>query len=223
MKLSFFKVGKKHRSSLLGTLAVFGLTTFVFFSAYLNLNNQASIPAASRQPISHGVAGHNAISLIIPVQRQGESALAEYNQKLDILKQRGYHANFFINGFFASTNNPLLLRMRDEGHELGNMGFFHRDHRKLDERENRQEIGITHKLIETITGVNMNLFLPPNNHYNTKTIEIAEELGYKTIIANNRKQAGGFIKISNITELNSALDSSFSILTITQNSAILNA
>ena len=101
---------------------------------------------------------------------------------LEVLDKENVKATFFVGGCFAAANNDCIIKIRDGGHELGNHGYYHKDHKVISETRNREEIFITHKLIESITGVSMNLFAPPSGSFNKTTVTVAANLGYKTIM-----------------------------------------
>lgn len=89
---------------------------------------------------------------------------------------------FFIGGYWAGKNNEMLKKIADKGHEIANHGYFHKDHKKLNEEQNRNEIVMTQKLIEGIIGKRTNLFAPPSGSFNDRTLKVADSLGYKTIM-----------------------------------------
>jgi len=101
---------------------------------------------------------------------------------LDIFKQHGIKITFFIGGQWAEQNPELLKRMVQEGHELGNHGYSHKYHSKLNLEQNREEIMKAEKAIERITGVKTRLFAPPYGDFNKTTLQAAQSLGYKTIM-----------------------------------------
>ncbi len=70
----------------------------------------------------------------------------------------------------------------EEGHEIGSHGYFHKDHSKLDEAGNREEMVATHSLIKRLTGYDVTLFAPPSGAYSVTTLKVAESLSYKTIM-----------------------------------------
>lgn len=41
---------------------------------------------------------------------------------------------------------------------------------------------VTHKLIKSITGVDIKLFAPPSGAYSSVTLDASEDMGYKTIM-----------------------------------------
>lgn len=101
---------------------------------------------------------------------------------LDIFDQTNTKVTFFVGGLWVSKNNELLLEMVQRGHEIGNHGFYHKDHKKLSLEQNQEEIFTNHQLVETITGIKMNLFAPPSGAFSSTTVQVAHDLGYKTIM-----------------------------------------
>lgn len=107
----------------------------------------------------------------------------EYVPKmLDILDERDIKITFFIGGEWADDNPELLKRMVREGHEIGNHGYSHKHHSKLNLDENCREITVTEEKIKEITGVKTSLFAPPYGEFNEVTVKAADSLGYKTIM-----------------------------------------
>ena len=101
---------------------------------------------------------------------------------LDILSQHQVKTTFFVGGIWANQNVELLRRIVDDGHELGNHGYYHKDHKNIDYDRNVQEIDITHKLVKELVGYEMTMFMPPSGSYGSQTLEAAENLGYTTIM-----------------------------------------
>ena len=101
---------------------------------------------------------------------------------LDILKRKGVKTTFFVGGMWVAENDALLKKIYDEGHEIGNHGYYHKDSKKLSDERCAQEISLTHKLVSEIVGVEMDLFAPPSGSYGSSTVNVAEKLGYRTIL-----------------------------------------
>ncbi len=120
----------------------------------------------------------NKISLMINVYWGTEYL----DEMLQILSDNGVKTTFFVGGTWAVKESDMLQKIYAEGHEIGNHGYYHKDQGKLSAEKNYEEIVNTHKLVKTLIGVDMNLFTPPSGSYNKKTVEIATELGYKTIM-----------------------------------------
>ena len=83
-------------------------------------------------------------------------------EMLSVLKEKGAKATFFVGGCWADDNGELLLKILEDGHELGSHGYFHRDHAKLNESQNREEMTATDNLIRRLTGYDVKLFAPPD-------------------------------------------------------------
>ena len=107
----------------------------------------------------------------------------EYIDKmLEIFKQENVYTTFFVGGTWVAKNNEKLIKIASYGHEIGNHGYYHKDHSKLNYNQNQDEIYITHELVKNVINKEMKLFAPPSGSYNKTTLEIAEKLGYKTIM-----------------------------------------
>lgn len=98
------------------------------------------------------------------------------------LSEGGAKATFFVGGSWASRNPELVKKIVDNGFEIGNHGYLHKDHDKISVERQRQEITTCHDLIKQITGVEMTLFAPPSGAYNRATVKICNTLNYKTIM-----------------------------------------
>ncbi|GHV00932.1 hypothetical protein FACS1894211_09580 [Clostridia bacterium] len=101
---------------------------------------------------------------------------------LQVLADENVKSTFFVGGSWAASNSEILEKIHKAGHEIGNHGYYHKDHKLLSEARNHEEINITHKLVESLIGVKMNLFAPPSGSFSNATIKVANDLGYKTIM-----------------------------------------
>ena len=104
------------------------------------------------------------------------------DEMLQILEDNDVKTTFFVGGTWAVKESEMLQKIYDSGHEIGNHGYYHKDQGKLSAEKNMEEIVGTHKLVKELIGVDMNLFAPPSGSYNKKTVEMANQLGYKTIM-----------------------------------------
>lgn len=101
---------------------------------------------------------------------------------LDIFEKYNIKTTFFVGGMWAEDNPDVLKKIFSCGHEIANHGFHHKDHDKLSYQKNCDEILGCHNIVKNILGIDMNLFAPPSGAYNKATVEIAKQLGYKTIM-----------------------------------------
>ncbi|MEO6962985.1 MAG: polysaccharide deacetylase family protein [Puia sp.] len=84
-------------------------------------------------------------------------------QILDILSREKVPAAFFLVGINAENNIPLVKRIYNEGHEIGNHTFTHPNIAKVSRKRAVIEMDATRLLIECITGHSTILFRAPYN------------------------------------------------------------
>lgn len=80
---------------------------------------------------------------------------------LDILREHGVQATFFLVGSRIESAPELVRRMRDEGHEIGNHSLTHPQFERLAVSQARQEIERTNRIIQENSGQICRLFRPP--------------------------------------------------------------
>lgn len=103
-------------------------------------------------------------------------------QILDVLKENDVKATFFVTGHYLNTQPELVKRMAEEGHIVGNHSFNHLDHTTVTDEEMVEDIESCQRLITETIGYEMpKFFRPPAGVYSIRTLEKAQELGYKTI------------------------------------------
>jgi len=107
---------------------------------------------------------------------------AEYTEQLlATLRKYNIKTTFFLCGFWVEKYPDMAKRIAAEGHELANHTATHPHLNGLSREEIREELFKVHQQIKDLTGQNAFLFRPPFGEYSNKVIEVAEELGYKTI------------------------------------------
>jgi poly-beta-1,6 N-acetyl-D-glucosamine synthase len=109
-------------------------------------------------------------------------------QILDILKQKGVHASFFIIGQNAAAYPGLVQRLLAEGHDVGNHTFTHPNLGELPDALVTLEINATERLFEALTGRSMRLFrapylgdAEPTTADEIVPVEIAQGMGYLSV------------------------------------------
>ncbi|HZK94626.1 MAG TPA: glycosyltransferase [Prolixibacteraceae bacterium] len=107
---------------------------------------------------------------------------------LDILGKYKVPAVFFITGINAEQNLPLVKRIYNEGHEIGNHTFLHPNLELVSDDRLKLELRSTGYIIESITGHATILFRPPYNTDSEPTVAsqiqpiyTAKNEGYLTI------------------------------------------
>ncbi len=98
---------------------------------------------------------------------------AEYTPEiLDILRKEKVPAVFFVVGLQAEKNLPLLKRIYQEGHEIGNHTFTHPNIAAIGTERAINEMETTRLLIEAVTGHSTVLFRAPYNADSEPTSEV---------------------------------------------------
>lgn len=125
-----------------------------------------------------GNANSGGVSLMFNVYWGTE----EVYQILDVLKTHEAKATFFIGGSWADDNVQCLRDIANNGHEIGNHGYFHKDQDKLSLSDNKSEIERCNRFISLAIGIQPTLFAPPSGAYNSATLSACQSLGMKTIL-----------------------------------------
>ncbi len=139
---------------------------------------QSSFPVAtSKTPIYKG-SSNDKVSLMVNVYWGTEYVVP----MLDVFESYEIKTTFFLGGSWVEKNHEVAREIVAHGHEIGNHGYFHKDHKKIGRSGNRSEIENCHKIVKAILGVDMDLFAPPSGSFSVDTLDIAEEIGYNTIM-----------------------------------------
>ena len=102
---------------------------------------------------------------------------------LDLLKERGIKATFFVIGKCVAENPDIAKRIVDEGHEIANHSWSHPQLTKLSPPAFAAEIAQTNDAIEKATGIRPVVMRPPYGAINpTLTKRLNEEYGLSVII-----------------------------------------
>ncbi|MBO5851127.1 MAG: polysaccharide deacetylase family protein [Clostridia bacterium] len=168
----------KKRTFIISNMLLFIIVLGVLSVAFLPKKVQSINGGHSIGAIYNGNKMKANVSLMINVYENGEIV----NEMLSILNQNGVTATFFVGGCWADDNVETLKKIINSGHELGNHGYFHKDHKNLNESENRREILDNNNIIFALTGYKMTLFAPPSGSFSKNTLKVAYNLGYKTIM-----------------------------------------
>lgn len=102
---------------------------------------------------------------------------------LDALKKHNVKATFFVVGTLIKSNPELIKQIVSDGHIVGNHTMTHPNMSKMETMDDfKKEIEPVENLYKKVTGKNMPKFYrPPQGIYNQKNLQMANELGYKTI------------------------------------------
>jgi len=151
-------------------LIVFALSFFAPISVDVVSNNNGAIYCGDKNK--------NNISLMINVYWGTEYL----DDMLKVLKNNEVKTTFFVGGCWVAKNNEKLLKIVEDGHEIGNHGYNHKDHDKISSVLSCDEIEKTSDLVRSLTGKKTNLFAPPSGSINSRVVNDASSLDHKTIM-----------------------------------------
>lgn len=173
MKKISYNFFRKYIANIIIVLAIFcvGLLTYQggVIGAFSSNNSQI---------IYAGKPKNNTISIMINVYMGNEYV----EQILDIINNNNTKATFFVGGIWIEKNRDCFMKIYNSGNEIASHGYWHKDHSKLTDEAQINEIQLTDELVTNLTGIKMSLFAPPSGSFNKHTAYIAENLGYKTIM-----------------------------------------
>lgn len=102
---------------------------------------------------------------------------------LEALKKHNVKATFFVVGSLIKSNPELIKQIAADGHIIGNHTMTHPNMSKMQTMDDfKKEIETVEALYKEVTGEDMpKYYRPPQGIYNEKNLQMANELGYKTI------------------------------------------
>jgi peptidoglycan/xylan/chitin deacetylase (PgdA/CDA1 family) len=175
------KHGKYVYARKLNAITNFALGVILFSVGaicFAPLNDAIESGGEKTEIYRFGDTESNAISLTFNVYWGTE----EVYEILEVLEKHNAKATFFIGGCWADDNVQCLRTIYESGHEIGNHGYFHKDHAKLSLSDNRREIQDCNAFIERAIGVKPTLFAPPSGSYGESTLSVCQGLGMKTVL-----------------------------------------
>lgn len=102
---------------------------------------------------------------------------------LDMLKERGVRATFYVVGNMVRFNPQILRRMVAEGHEIGNHTVTHGTLSRMSDEGLRSELSRAHQQILAATGIPPRSMRPPGGAIRKEQKELMlREYGYPTIL-----------------------------------------
>ena len=100
---------------------------------------------------------------------------------LDTLKEKSVPAAFFITGHYLKSERELVGRMVNEGHIVGNHTVNHPNLAKSDLQTVISELKTLDDEFFALFGSHMTYMRPPEGEYSERLLNIASDMGYKTI------------------------------------------
>lgn len=101
---------------------------------------------------------------------------------LRLLKEKQVRATFFLNGIQVRKYPGLVRQIVQQGHEVGNHGYRHRDLTKLSPMEIYQDLSQARRLIERVSGQEVTYFRPMGGKLNQDVMDCAQKLGLQIVL-----------------------------------------
>ena len=172
------KLSKRAKTTIFTNVVITLIIAVVISVSFFPEKIEAMYGGSKISAIYSGNKEHANVSLMFNVYENKEVV----NKIVDLLDEKGVKATFFIGGCWADDNGETLKRITSSGHEIGNHGYFHKDHKKLSYEDNREEIYLTGVVINALCGQNATLFAPPSGSFSVNTLDACSDLGYKCIM-----------------------------------------
>ena len=162
------------------------ITNFILVAVLISVYAVTSLPTqivpiysqAKISAIYNGNQGSNKVSLMFNVYENTKVV----NEIMAVLDEHQVKATFFIGGCWADDNGETLLKIAENGHEIANHGYFHKDHKKLNYENNIKEITNTNTVIKALSNVTPTLFAPPSGSFSDTTLDACYDLNMKVIM-----------------------------------------
>ncbi|MEK5037182.1 polysaccharide deacetylase family protein [Sporosarcina sp. FSL K6-3457] len=101
---------------------------------------------------------------------------------LDTLKKEDAPATFFLTGHYLKSATPLVKRMIEEGHGIGNHTYGHPNLTTLSNKGMEDDWKKFDKLLNELTGIKRTVYTrPPAGVFNDNVLAKGNELGYRHI------------------------------------------
>lgn len=103
---------------------------------------------------------------------------------LKVLQEQEVHATFFLVGRHIQRAPGLVGLIAQQGHEIGNHTFSHRNLSQVPLESARQDLLMTAKLIEQEGGPQVKFFRPPGGNLNPALVKMIREMGMEIALWN---------------------------------------
>lgn len=101
---------------------------------------------------------------------------------LDILKKHQAKATFFVTQTYIRDSKDIVIRMKKEGHFVGNHTITHPNLSEASVEKIKEEIVGCQEYMKEATGYDMDMyFRPPKGEYSEYLLQVAKDLGYTTV------------------------------------------
>ena len=134
----------------------------------------------SRQLLEHGNRDRAQIALTI----DDGPDLVYTPRMLDIFRDYGVKATFFVVGGAAEQYPEIVVRMKKEGHDVGSHSYSHPYFHRLSWKGAMREIQMTRWVLNRILGEECTLFRPPHGNLSLRSLLPAWAAGQQVVMWN---------------------------------------
>lgn len=152
--------------------------SFVVAVGFIPSNVVSIYGGAPIKAIYNGNRQNKKVSVMVNVYENTDIV----NSIINVLDRYNVKATFFVGGCWADDNEETLNNIINSGNEIGNHGYFHKDHAKLNYEQNKSEIENCSAVVNSLCGAKINLFAPPSGSFSDTTLQVASDLNYKVIM-----------------------------------------
>jgi len=103
------------------------------------------------------------------------------NEIMSICEDYGVNATFFLVGFWVEDYPEVAKNIAERGFEIGLHSSTHPDMCNLSVSQIKLELKKNQEIIQTVCGVEANLFRPPFGSYNNTLIDVCRNMGITAI------------------------------------------
>ena len=101
---------------------------------------------------------------------------------LDTLAEKDVKVTFFVAKDFVRSNPEYVIRMKEEGHMVGNHTIRHLSSPSLTAEELEEELIELAKYVKQKTGYDIDpYFRPPMGKYSERTLKVTQDMGYSSV------------------------------------------
>ena len=154
------------------------IVVFLLLVLFLNIN----ICAANENKTSHIYAANRNAGKYVALTFDDGPHPKYTSLILDILKENDAKATFFVIGENAKQYPELILREKEEGHEIGNHTYTHPDMKGISVDKAVEEIMLTQDVISEITGTRPVLFRSPGGIFSDELVLMLESIECKPVL-----------------------------------------
>ncbi len=172
------KLNERAKLTLISNSVIVVLIAIVFAVSFIPVTSVPIYGGRKISAIYNGNRENANVSFMINVYENTDVV----NKMIDVFTEKGIKATFFVGGCWADDNAETLKRIVQSGNELGNHGYFHKDHKSLSYDKNVEEIKLTGVVVKALCDADLKLFAPPSGSFSAVTLDACEDLGYTAIM-----------------------------------------